>query len=347
MSRQQKNFSVSAGEEREVIQSILTGLGARSEEAAIQADCYVEADLRGFHSHGVQRLPVLVERIRKGFIKLGGEPEFNWLAPTSLHVEGRRGLGPVVALKSLEEAEERAREMGMAGVAIRDSSHSVMAGYYCERWAERGWILIAMTVSEALVHPEGGAEALLGTNPIAMGFPLEPRPFVFDIATAASAFGKIQDLKHRGQRVPEGWAVDSEGRPTTDADAALQGSLNPAGGPKGYALGLGIELLVGLLAGTPFGTDVLGTLDTEHPCTKGDFFLLLNPRVYPFFPDRAEAAADFLRTVRDSQPAPGQERVRLPGDRSHNLRQTRLTDGIPLAESVWKSVLEIQRHVAK
>jgi LDH2 family malate/lactate/ureidoglycolate dehydrogenase len=171
-----------------------------------------------------------------------------------------------------------------------------------------------------------------------MGFPLEPRPFVFDIATAASAFGKIQDCKHRGQPVPEGWAVDQEGRPTTDAVAALSGSLNPAGGAKGYALGLGIELLIGLLAGTPFGKDVLGTLDTQWPCTKGDFFLLIDPHAFPFYADRARAAAQYLETLRVSRPAPGVDQVRLPGDRSHATRAERLETGIPLAASVWETV---------
>ncbi len=339
------SVAVTAAEERAVIEEILTSLGAAAEEARQQADCYVEADLRGFHSHGIQRMPVLIERIRKGFINLGGRPDFQWVAPSCLHVEGRRGLGPVVAMRSLVEAESRARQNGLALVTIRDSSHSVMAGYYCEEWARRGWVLIAMTVSEALVHPEGGAEALLGTNPIAMGFPLEPEPFVFDIATSASAFGKIQDLKHRGKPVPEGWAVDEEGRPTTDADAALRGSLNPAGGAKGYALGLGIEVLVGLLAGTPFGTDVLGTLDTEHPCTKGDLFLLIQPNAFPFFPDRTVAAADYLRQIRQSQPQPGADAVRLPGDRSRAMREERLQNGIPLAGSVWDAVKTLHREI--
>jgi len=127
----------------------------------------------------------------------------------------------------------------------------------------------------------------------------------------------------------------------------LQGSLNPAGGAKGFALGLGIELLVGLLAGTPFGQEVLGTLDAEHPCTKGDVFILIEPSSYPHLADRAAAAAAYLSRIRESKPQPGGPSVRLPGDRSRELWAERLRDGIPLPQSVWEAVKRLADEVAQ
>ena len=152
-----------------------------------------------------------------------------------------------------------------------------MIGYYCEKRAREGLICLAMTESEALVHPHGGTKALVGTNPIAIGIPSEPAPFVFDMATSTSAIGKIYASKHRGEPIPPGWAIDAEGNPTTNPDDAFKGSLTPAAGPKGYGLGISIGILAGLLPGGEIGRLVLGTLDTEFRCTKGDFFLLAEP----------------------------------------------------------------------
>src|SRR5205085_12609310 len=133
-------------------------------------------------------------------------------------------------------------------------------GYYAERRALEGLVCLAFTTTEVLVHPFGGAEALVGTNPIAIGIPGKPRPFLLDMATSVSAMGRIIALKHRGEKIPEGWAVDKDGVPTTDPDAALKVSLSPAAGPKGYGFGIAISLLGGLLSGMPDGRSVSGTL---------------------------------------------------------------------------------------
>src|SRR5580704_2794996 len=227
---------ISSEDVRAIIIHVLSTLGANERESSIQADVLTEADLRGHHSHGLQRLPVLATRIKKHLIRVDARPDYIWSADSVLSVDGKDGLGPFVAESSLERAKPALGQKGIVAVAIRNSSHIGMIGYYCEKRAREGFICVAMTESEALVHPHGGTKALVGTNPIAIGIPSEHAPFVFDMATSTSAIGKIYASKHRGEPIPLGWAIDAAGNPTTSPDDALKGSLTPAAGAKGYGL---------------------------------------------------------------------------------------------------------------
>jgi len=320
---------------RATIVHVLSRLGANERECSIQADVLTEGDLRGHHSHGLQRLPVLATRIKKRLIRVDVDPNFDWTADSVLSVDGGDGLGPFVAESALERAKPALQQRGIVAVAIRNSSHIGMIGYYCEKRAREGIVCIAMTESEALVHPHGGTKALVGTNPLAIGIPSHPAPFVFDMATSTSAIGKIYASKHRGESIPLGWAIDAEGNPTTNPEAALKGSLTPAAGPKGYGLGISIGILAGLLPGAEIGRAVLGTLDTEFRCTKGDFFLLLNPGAFPGGPMLANHVAAYLDELRHSPAQKGFPDVIVPGDRAQQLKEERLRSGIPLPREVW------------
>jgi L-2-hydroxycarboxylate dehydrogenase (NAD+) len=326
---------VSSEDERAVIAHVLSKLGANEHECAIQADVLTEADLRGHHSHGLQRLPVLATRIKKCLIHVNVDPEYVWTADSVLSVDGKDGLGPFVAESAHEQVMPVLKQRGIVAVAIRNSSHIGMIGYYCEKRAREGLVCLAMTESEALVHPHGGTKALVGTNPIAIGIPSQPTPFVFDMATSTSAIGKIYASKHRGEPIPPGWAIDAEGNPTTDPDAALKGSLTPAAGAKGYGLGISIGILAGLLPGAEIGRLVLGTLDTEFRCTKGDFFLLMNPGAFAGGPTLSSRVASYLDELRHSPPQKSSQSVIVPGDRARQIREERLRSGIPLPKEVW------------
>ena len=332
---QETSIVVSAEAVRATIFHVLSELGASERESSIQADVLTEADLRGHHSHGLQRLPVLAERIKKQLIRVSVDPDYTWTADSVLSVDGKSGLGPYVAETAHERAIPALQQKGIVAVAIRNSSHIGMIGYYCERRAREGFVCIAMTESEALVHPHGGTKALVGTNPIAIGIPSEPSPFVFDMATSTSAIGKIYASKHRGENIPLGWAIDAEGNPTTNPEAALKGSLTPLAGPKGYGLGISIGILSGLLTGAEIGRAVLGTLDTEFRCTKGDLFLLLNPAVFPGGPGLAAHVGAYLDEIRSSPPQQNCEQVIVPGDRARKVREERMRFGIPLPKEVW------------
>lgn len=339
--------TVTAVEQRELLVQVFRGLGATEEESTIQADVLTEADLRGVHSHGLQRLPVLVERIRKGLLRVAAEPVLEWTSDAVLCVDGRDGFGTAIAERYLKEIAPAARTHGIAALAIRDTSHLGMLGYYCNRRAEEGFVCIGMTTSEALVHPYGGTEALVGTNPLSIAVPAMPRPFVFDMATSIVPMGRILTYMHRGQSLEEGWAVDAAGNPTTDPEAASKGAIAPTAGPKGYGLGVAIALLAGLLSGGDVGRAVRGTLDTEFRCTKGDLFFLIDPNRFVGGTTLAANATRYLDELRASRPQAGFDRVAVPGDRGDEIRKERLTYGIPHPEEIWYAAERLRAGISR
>jgi len=328
---------VSAAEEHAVIARALERAGATPGDADLQAAVLVEGDLRGHGSHGIRRLPVLVGRLRAGLVVSGVEPELAWRTDSALAVDGRRVLGPVAADRALTALLDRVGSTGIAVASIREAGHLGMLAPYLERIVAVGCAGIALTVSEALVHPWGGATAMVGTNPIGIGVPTLGEPLVLDMSTSVVSIGRIHEYAARGEPIPEGWAIDAEGRPTTDAAAATQGAVAPFGGAKGYALGLALEALVGVLAGSAFGRDVHGTLDVERPATKGDLFVVLSL-------DALQATGSlvglttYLDAVRGSG---GATPVAIPGDRARAERAARSTAGIPLDAAVWDRALDL------
>jgi LDH2 family malate/lactate/ureidoglycolate dehydrogenase len=336
--------SIDAAEERALVDEVLRGLGASAEEAADQAHALVEGDLRGRPSHGVQRLPVIAERIRRGLIRPGAQHRAVWSAEAMLTVDGAFGFGPHVARLAADAIAERAGRTGVAAAAIRKASHLGMLAIYVEPLAIEGLIALAFTTSEALVHPWGGRIASVGTNPIAVALPTDGEPFVMDMATGAISKGEVIARGLRGERLPEGAAVDAGGVPTVDPIAAEGGAISPFGGPKGFALGLALELLVAALTRTELGERVRGTLDVTDPVTKGDLLLVFDPAAAGAAPF-AEPLGVYLRALRASPPAPGSDGVTIPGDRSRLVRRRRLEAGIPLPASLWRELSDLRDDV--
>ncbi|CAN5441242.1 Ldh family oxidoreductase [soil metagenome] len=316
----------------------LTNAGVPPAHAALQVDLLVEGELWNHPSHGLLRLPRVIERIHNGVCDPTTSGVMTWRSDTFLEVDGLNGLGPVVATAAIEAASERARKHGVAIAAIRNNNHLGMLGWYAHRIAKSGLIVIAATTSEALVHPWGGRKAMLGTNPIAVGVPCEPHPGGLDMATSLISMGQVHDHAHRGEPLQPGWALDADGEPTTNASAARHGAIAPFGGAKGYALGLGLELLVTSLTGAAIGTDVQGTLDSTNVCNKGDLFIVVDPTSSA---STAAAVAAYLDALRHSPPADPRVPVSVPGDRAQASRTRRLADGFPIAESVWNRITEL------
>lgn len=325
----------------DIVQAISTSIkalrlvGTPLKNAEIQTNLLIEAELRGRASHGLQRLPRIIQRITNGVI----DPETTgialWKGSALLEVDGRSGLGPVVAFEALEQISARARETGVAAATVSNCNHIGMLALYAQRIAEKGQILIAMTTSEALVHPWGGRKALIGTNPIAIGVPALPTPFVLDMATSLVSMGQIHDFANRDQPLQPGWALDTDGNPTLDAKAARDGAIAPFGDAKGYALGLAIEVLVASLTGSAMGTDVKGTLDNDQPCNKGDVFIVLQPTH-----NAVQAISTYLDVIRQCEPASASRPVLVPGDRAEATRRISLIDGVGLPTEIWKQIQE-------
>ncbi len=308
----------------------LARAGVPAAAARQQMALLCAAELRGHASHGLLRLPRVIERVRAGLADPAARGHHQWRGTALLEVDGARGLGPVVANHAIEALCARVGDTGIAAAAIRDCEHLGMLAHYAEAVAARGKVLLALTISEALVHPEGGREALLGTNPIAIGVPAVPHPFVLDMATSIVSMGKVHDHANRGAPLELGWALDAAGEPTVDAEAAKAGAIAPFGGAKGYALGLAFEVLVGALTACALGPKVRGTLDSHSPCNKGDLFIVLEPAA-----QAGARVSAFLDLVRASRPADPARPVRIPGDGARTRADARHEAEIPLPHALW------------
>jgi L-2-hydroxycarboxylate dehydrogenase (NAD+) len=322
---------ISVAEAENTALAALRAAGVPDGPARTQVALLLEAELRGVPSHGLLRLPHLIQRIANGVVDPSAVGRHEWRGQSLLWVDGERGLGPVVALKALDAVMARSRETGVAVAAIGNSGHIGMLAWYADHVARAGLVCLSLTTSEALVHPWGARKAMIGTNPIAIGVPTADRPFVMDTATGVISMGKVHDYAHRGLPLEAGWAVDKDGEPTTDAAAAKQGAISPFGGPKGYALGLAFELLVTALTGAALGDAVRGTLDVTEVCNKGDVFIVMDPGQAL----QAQALTDYLETIRTMPPAAGFDAVLVPGDRALAVREARLSAGLPVADEVW------------
>ncbi|MDF2799106.1 MAG: dehydrogenase [Devosia sp.] len=331
-------INIAAEDARRVSETALRRAGVAPEAAQLQVDLLLEAELRGRASHGLLRLPRLTDRIANGVASPTATGRMIWRSENFLQVDGEDGLGPVVAMAALDAAAERARQSGVVVVGIARSNHLGMLAWYAEKMARQGLVTLGFTTSEALVHAWGGRQPVLGTNPVAIGVPQPGQPFVLDMATSLVSMGQIYDYAQRGQELPEGWALDAEGEPTTDPEAAKGGSIAPFGEAKGYALGLALELLVVALTDSAIGREVTGTLDSTRPATKGDVFILIDPGLQP---GTAARIADYLDLVRASGDPAGARQVAVPGDRAMRVRAERIQAGIALPEPLWARLCEL------
>jgi L-2-hydroxycarboxylate dehydrogenase (NAD+) len=320
------------------IMRILGATGASALEASRQTSMLLEAELRGRPSHGLQRLPTIIERVRRGLLEPGALIQIDQPAAGVLVVDGGFGFGPHVAFEAIDRLSALARTTGIALGVIKHTSHVGMLAPYLEAITSRRMIGLMFTTSEALVHPQGGTTALVGTNPIGIGIPTDGEPpVILDMATSAISAGEIISHAGRGIALLPGQAIGGDGYPTIDPLQAQQGAISPFGGGKGFALGLAIELLVAMTTDTALGTDVLGTLDAEHPVTKGDVLIVIDIETLGLAHTLPRVSA-YLEALRASPPAPGTPGVLLPGDRSASERARRLTDGVAIPTELWSTI---------
>ena len=324
---------------RGLASGLLEARNVPSAHARLQADLLLEAELRGLPSHGLQRLPLILSRLDKGLADGQARGSGTWRRRSFLSVDGERGLGPVVVMQALEAMRPVVGETGIAIAAIRNANHIGMLAYYAEAAARSGLIGVVMSTSEALVHPFGGTQAMLGTNPVAIGVPSGDQPFVLDLATSVVSMGKINHHAMRGMSIPPGWAVDAEGRPTKDAKAARTGAIAPFGGAKGYGLGLAIELLVAALAGSDLAPNVRGTLDDIHAANKGDLLILIDAAAGD---GSIRSLTSYLNRLRGSHPSEPASPVAVPGDGARERRAATERSGIELPQPLLEHLLALE-----
>lgn len=323
---------VSADRLRKVLTGMLHALGTPEDAAATVADLLVEADLRGVDSHGAHLMSLYVSRIRAGLIHPAARPRVVADDGATVRLDGGLGFGQIAGLEAVRLVVERSARYGVAAVAVREATHLGALASYTERAARAGRICFCFQNGPTIVPPFGGLTPLFSTNPLSYAVPAADEPtIVYDVATTAVAGNKLLLARKRGDpTIPEGWANDDRGRPTTDTAAASVNHLQWFGGHKGFGLALLVEVLGGVLAGSSFGR----TEHTDSPAhgpdrvAKGFVFLALDPaRLLPDFGARVDT---LIRDVRAARPAEGVERVVVPGEFEHERRAEREAYGIPL-----------------
>jgi len=331
--------------EKTIIRTLLQKLGASGEEANATAEVLAEGDLRGFASHGLLRLPYILRALKRGTIIVKAKVKVVRETPATGLIDGGHGLGHYVVTRAMRLAIEKAKQQGVAAVGVYNSNHFGIAGYYAELAMHEGLIGIVTTTTDALVHPWGGVEPLLGTNALAIGLPTEP-PVLLDMAMSVAARGKLVKAMKEGKPIPENWAIDSGGKPTTDPAKGLKGALSPFGGPKGYALAFVLELLAGPLVRAAAGKEVKGTLEpVEGFCTKGDFMIVIDPKAFIAQEEFRARAREFIEQVKSSRKVPGVGEIMVPGEPEQKTRERRLREGIPISDEVWIELEQIAKEL--
>jgi L-2-hydroxycarboxylate dehydrogenase (NAD+) len=326
---------------RAFIAAAFAAAGLPAQDARVLGELIAEADLRGTDTHGVFRMPLYVRRIMAGGINRHPDIKVIEERPATALLDGDNGMGHLVMRRAAELAIEKAKQTGVGWVGARMSNHAGPAALYAMMPLAHDMIGLYFAVgSNNHLPPTGSAEALLGTNPIAVAIPAGTEPaVVMDMAPTVAAFGKVRMKAALGEPMPVGWMIDREGKPLTDAARAAEGHLLPIGDYKGYALSLIIGLLAGVLNRAAFGRGIVDFLKNPAAATNtGQSVLAVSVEAFcpvDLFKEHVDVA---VRTIRESQRLPGVERVWLPGEQSHTKRLDRLAHGVPIPPALRKNL---------
>ena len=307
--------------------------------ANITAESLVAAEVEGVSSHGVMLVPLYVERLQAGGVLAAAEPSIVEDLGGLVVVDAGHGLGQVSSLMAVNLAMVRAREHGLAMVSVRHGFHFGTAGFWVRRMAEAGMTGLAFSNTRPLMPAPGGAQRVVGNNPMAIGFPsAEGMPLIVDMAMSATAMGRIRVADAKGQAIPEGWATDAAGQPTTNAAEAIKGLLLPAAGPKGFGLAVAIDLLCGAMSGGAFGSAVkplYGTPEQHYDCAHA--FICIDAARTGNGKGISREVTAFANEIRGSAKAPGTTRIFAPGDLERARREER-AGGLPLPDSLIEQI---------
>lgn len=343
----------------EFMTAVFEKLGVPAEEAKICSDVLLESDRRGIESHGCNRFkPIYVDRINDGILNPKTNFEVIKETPTTAVVDGHNGMGMVIGVKAMNMAIEKAKKYGMGMVAVRNSTHYGIAGYYATMCTKENMIGITGTNARPSIAPTFGVENMLGTNPLTFGLPTDEEfPFVLDCATSISQRGKIEFYARNGKETPKGMVIGRDGSALTDSEQILkdlntgQAALAPLGGIgedlagyKGYGYASVVEILSAALQAGSF-LKMLSGLDengNKIPYPLGHFFIAIDTEAFMGAETFKKTAGEILRQLRASQKAPGQDHIYTAGEKEHEVWLFRKDKGVPVGEAVQKELIKLR-----
>jgi LDH2 family malate/lactate/ureidoglycolate dehydrogenase len=327
---------------RQYCTALFESVGMPKDEAYINADNLVDADLTGVESHGVSRMAIYLKRIRDGVVNPKCEIKVVAEHPAVLVIDAKNSMGAVASYKAMEMAIKKAKASGVAFVTVRNSNHYGTAAYYTKMALEHDMIGFSSTNGPARMAPWGGKDPYFGTNPFSIAVPAgQELPVVADMATSLVARGKIILAAKNNKEIPLGWAINKDGEDTTNAKEALEGTVLPFGGPKGSAIALLIDVFSGILAGASFGPHIKDMYaNFEEPTNTGHIFGAFDISKFIDTSLFKQNMDQMIREIKGSTPAKGVQEIFLPGEIELKKKQQRLKEGIPLSPAVIKELKE-------
>lgn len=342
------------------MKDVFIGLGVPEEDAKIIADVLITSDLRGIDSHGFQRCKMYYDRIREGIYEVKTKIDIIKDGPTTALWDGNCGMGHVIAYRAMQAAIDKAKKYGLGAVAVRNSTHFGIAGYYSLMAIKEGMIGLAVTNARPSIPPTFGVEPMLGTNPLTIGAPTDEEfPFLLDCATSIIQRGKVELNNRIDKPLPENTVINDRGEIMTDAGKVLEemlerkAALLPLGGKgeetagyKGYGYATVVELLSAALQEGIYLRDTLGIVENDQKRLKvGHFFLAININSFLGLNSFKKTAGNIMRDLRSSKKEPGAERIYTAGEKEYNAENERRKSGIPLNESLQEDIKIMQKEL--
>ncbi|XP_069682035.1 uncharacterized oxidoreductase YjmC-like [Periplaneta americana] len=352
MSTESEGHFVSLQEVSRFCMDALVNIGVNVEFAQQMADMLVAADYRGHYSCGLKKLGIHVEDIKRKVCNGNARPTILRETAATAWVDGNNGMGPVVGNFCMDIAIQKAKKSGIGWVVAKGSNDFGIAMWYSRLALEHDMVGMAFSNTPPVMAPTRAKQAALGSNPISMAAPgLRGDSFILDMATTAASLQKIEMYQRRQEPIPNGWALDSAGRLTTDPNVALEtgclmplGGLEDTSGHKGYGLALMVETLCGILGGAAYGPYIKKEGDYDRPANLGQCFVAINPEC--FAPGFKERMSDLMNTLRAMEPADPRKPVLVPGDpeRLHMLRVDK-QGGILYSENQIKALMDVANEL--
>lgn len=344
------------------MRDVFIGVGVPEEDAAVCADVLISADKRGIDSHGIGRLkPIYYDRIKLGIQNAVTEFEIVREGPTTAVIDGHDGMGHVIAKRAMQMAIDKAKKYGMGMVAVRNSTHYGIAGYYPLMAIENDMIGITGTNARPSIAPTFGVENMLGTNPLTFGMPSDEEfPFFLDCATSVSQRGKLEVYDRAGKDLPPGWVIGEDGKTRTDTHQILEdlvkgkAALTPLGGIgedgagyKGYGYAAVVEILSAALQQGAFMKGLLGFNEDGERCPYrlGHFFMAIDINAFIEPAEFKKTTGDILRGLRNSKVAPGCERIYTAGEKEYLTWKERKDKGVPVNPALQKHIIEMKAEL--
>jgi len=343
---------------KEFMEKSLQKCGVPENDVDIVVEVLISSDIRGIESHGIGRLKMYLDFIKDKVQNPVTHVEIVKETPTTALIDGHFGMGHVISYRAMSLAIEKAKKVGIGAVAVKNSTHFGICGYYPIMAANEGMIGLSVTNARPSVAPTFSNEPMYGTNPIAFAVPTdEENPFILDMATSITQKGKVEVLERAGKPVSAGLVIDNDGNSHTDPGKILQlfrskqaallplgGVGEDTGGHKGYGLGLMVEILSSALSGGPFSTALSGFDENGNkiPNKLGHFFLAINISNFIDLDEFKSISGNIVRTMRKASKFPGQDRIFVAGEKGFERVKRILKEGVPINDAMQQTMLDIK-----